>query len=397
MRRTAHGLPFSTQLWTPPTPPQDDSDVYVDPVVCLTYEATPIPESKLPPVYVRRERRRHKTDPSGAHPPATPPRHHVTVLCSREQGGAFPPQPRLAVKQEQALPGTAVTGLRVAPAPSLGGRLPDRCAEPPLCSAAGRKKKQRHGEVVVPPRSLFDRATPGLLKMRREGKEQKKNILLKQQTQFAKPLPTFAKPATESGPDNPEWLVSEDWALLQVSARAPAGRVRVLQAAVPHATSPSFRPRWRQDPDSAQRADLVPDLGPLGREAAAGAASEPHYRVPGPHAQLGPRQRCCQLLQPHLPLFQAVPEPLRERAHSQGGGEGERAQRRPGPCMRGVGVRLPWPRLVRAGVPRPAIAPTQSVRFVTWRILCHLLPPGTVRCLALPPSLLRRVSRQECL
>lgn len=58
--------------------------------------------------------------------------------------------------------------------------------------------------------------------MRREGKEQKKNVLLKQQTQFAKPLPTFAKPAAESGPDNPEWLVSEDWALLQVSLRPHA-------------------------------------------------------------------------------------------------------------------------------------------------------------------------------
>lgn len=92
-----------------------------------------------------------------------------------------------------------------------------------LCPVAGRKKKQRHGEPVVPPRSLFDRATPGMLKMRREGKEQKKNILLKQQTQFAKPLPTFAKPAAESGPDNPEWLISEDWALLQVST-APSPR-----------------------------------------------------------------------------------------------------------------------------------------------------------------------------
>ncbi|TKC35078.1 hypothetical protein EI555_006031, partial [Monodon monoceros] len=132
-------------LWTPPTPPQDDNDIYIDSVMCLMYESTPIPESKLPPVYVRKERRRHKTDPS----------------------------------------------------------------------AAGRKKKQRHGEAVVPPRSLFDRATPGMLKIRREGKEQKKNILLKQQTQFAKPLPTFAKPAAESGPDNPEWLISEDWALLQ--------------------------------------------------------------------------------------------------------------------------------------------------------------------------------------
>ena len=95
----------------------------------------------------------------------------------------------------------------------------DPLAEAAFRAAAGRKKKQRHGEAVVPPRSLFDRTTPGMLKIRREGKEQKKNILLKQQTQFAKPLPTFAKPTTESGPDNPEWLISEDWALLQVSPR----------------------------------------------------------------------------------------------------------------------------------------------------------------------------------
>uniref|UniRef100_A0A8C4MDV1 E1A binding protein p400 n=1 Tax=Equus asinus asinus TaxID=83772 RepID=A0A8C4MDV1_EQUAS len=142
---SADGQTEVMPLWTPPTPPQDDNDIYIDSVMCLMYETTPIPESKLPPVYVRKERRRHKTDPS----------------------------------------------------------------------AAGRKKKQRHGEAVVAPRSLFDRATPGMLKIRREGKEQKKNILLKQQTQFAKPLPSFAKPTAESGPDNPEWLISEDWALLQ--------------------------------------------------------------------------------------------------------------------------------------------------------------------------------------
>ncbi|KAM4053741.1 E1A-binding protein p400 isoform 5-T5 [Anomaloglossus baeobatrachus] len=130
-------------IWTPPTPPQDENDIYIDSVMCLMYDTNPIPESKLPPIYVRKEHKRHKTDP------------------------------------------------------------------------AGRKKKQRHGESVVPPRSLFDRATPGMLKVKREGKEQKKNILLKQQTQFAKPLPTLVKPANESGPDNPEWLISEDWALLQ--------------------------------------------------------------------------------------------------------------------------------------------------------------------------------------
>ncbi|XP_073413127.1 E1A-binding protein p400 isoform X3 [Dendrobates tinctorius] len=132
-------------IWTPPTPPQDEHDIYIDSVMCLMYDANPIPESKLPPVFVRKERKRHKTDPA----------------------------------------------------------------------AAGRKKKMRHGEAVVPPRSLFDRAAPNPLKVRKEGKEQKKNILLKQQTQFAKPLPTLIKPVMETGPDNPEWLISEDWALLQ--------------------------------------------------------------------------------------------------------------------------------------------------------------------------------------
>ncbi|KAE8634885.1 hypothetical protein XENTR_v10002458 [Xenopus tropicalis] len=132
-------------VWTPPTPPQDENDIYIDSVMCLMYDTNPIVESKLPPVYMRKERKRHKTDPT----------------------------------------------------------------------AAGRKKKMRHGESVVPPRSLFDRAVPNPLKVRKEGKEQKKNILLKQQTQFAKPLPTLIKPVMESGPDNPEWLISEDWALLQ--------------------------------------------------------------------------------------------------------------------------------------------------------------------------------------
>ncbi|XP_036609496.1 E1A-binding protein p400-like [Trichosurus vulpecula] len=127
-------------LWTPPTPPQDDNDIYIDPVMCLMYEATPIQESKLPPVYVRKEHRRPKAEPS----------------------------------------------------------------------AVGRKKKQRHGEVVIPPRSLFDRVTPGTSKLRREGREQKKNNPTKQQTQFAKPSPT-----AEAGQDSPEWLISEDWALLQ--------------------------------------------------------------------------------------------------------------------------------------------------------------------------------------
>ncbi|KAJ7994142.1 hypothetical protein DPEC_G00262840 [Dallia pectoralis] len=129
-------------LWTPPTPPQDDNDVYIDSVICLMYDSAPMPESKLPPVYIRKEHKRLKLDPS-----------------------------------------------------------------------AGRKKKKGHGETVIPPRSLFEKAS--LLKVRREGKDQKKNFTLKQQAPFAKPLPSLVKPAMEPGQDNPEWLISEDWALLQ--------------------------------------------------------------------------------------------------------------------------------------------------------------------------------------
>lgn len=55
-----------------------------------------------------------------------------------------------------------------------------------------------------------------MLKVRREGKDQKKNFSLKQQAPFAKPLPSLVKPAMDPGQDNPEWLISEDWALLQV-------------------------------------------------------------------------------------------------------------------------------------------------------------------------------------
>ncbi|CAK6950367.1 E1A-binding protein p400 isoform X2 [Scomber scombrus] len=128
-------------IWTPPTPPQDDNDIYIDSVMCLMYDTTPMPESKLPPIYIRKEQKRLKMDPSA------------------------------------------------------------------------RKKKKGHGETVIPPRSLFEKAS--MLKVRREGKDQKKNFSLKQQAPFAKPLPSLVKPAMEAGQDNPEWLISEDWALLQ--------------------------------------------------------------------------------------------------------------------------------------------------------------------------------------
>ncbi|KAH1180120.1 hypothetical protein KIL84_008956 [Mauremys mutica] len=154
-------------IWTPLTLLPDHNNVYIDSVTCLMYDSTPISESKLPPLYARKESRRNK---------------------------------------------------------------------------------HRHGEVAVP-QSLFHRATPRMLKMRRKGNKQK-TILLKQQTYFAKPLPAVVKPAAEAGraaagQDNPEWLISEDWALLQ------AVKTQLLERPSNLAImSPVHTPNW----------DLVSDL-----------------------------------------------------------------------------------------------------------------------------------------
>ena len=51
------------QVWAPPTPPRDDSDVYMDSVDDLLYEETPMTEAQLPPVFVKKEPRRIKTEP----------------------------------------------------------------------------------------------------------------------------------------------------------------------------------------------------------------------------------------------------------------------------------------------------------------------------------------------
>lgn len=122
------GFPFSTQLWTPPTPPQDDNDIYIDSVMCLMYETTPIPESKLPPVYVRKERRRHKTDPSGVHlVPVALSHGYAHVFCCFVFVSSEEPlclQPQLAVKAREvglslshAFQGSLVTASEVALAP----------------------------------------------------------------------------------------------------------------------------------------------------------------------------------------------------------------------------------------------------------------------------------------
>ncbi|NWW50162.1 EP400 protein, partial [Pedionomus torquatus] len=48
------------KLWTPPVAPENHDDVYTDSVTCLMYSSTPIPESALPPLSVRRALKRQR-------------------------------------------------------------------------------------------------------------------------------------------------------------------------------------------------------------------------------------------------------------------------------------------------------------------------------------------------
>ena len=52
----------SKQIWAPPTPPQDENDIYFDYAMNYTYETTIMAESELPPIYVPREAKRIRLD-----------------------------------------------------------------------------------------------------------------------------------------------------------------------------------------------------------------------------------------------------------------------------------------------------------------------------------------------
>ena len=125
-------------MWTPPTPPHDDNDIYIDQSLCFLYEHNTMPEAQLPPIYIKKE---HK--------------------------------------------------------------------KPKIESITTRKQKQRKEEQPRVPRSLFDRPTSALLKLRREAKL--KQGLLKP----FRPVPQMVNKPPDPTPDHPEWLIHEDWALLQ--------------------------------------------------------------------------------------------------------------------------------------------------------------------------------------
>uniref|UniRef100_A0A2C9JZS6 Helicase domino n=1 Tax=Biomphalaria glabrata TaxID=6526 RepID=A0A2C9JZS6_BIOGL len=144
-------------MWCPPTPPQDDNDIYMDETLSFLYEPRVMPEQALPPVYV--------------------PKAHK---------------------------------------------------KPKLEAITTRKQKQRKEEQPRVPRSLFDKPKEVVMKQRRDAKMQRLRQNLQvpakiiagraplgqpQQQQQPPPTPVVAKP--EPDPNYPEWLVHEEWALLE--------------------------------------------------------------------------------------------------------------------------------------------------------------------------------------
>ena len=45
-------------MWCPPTPPHSENDVYVDQSICFLYDSAVMTEAQLPPVHVKKEKKR---------------------------------------------------------------------------------------------------------------------------------------------------------------------------------------------------------------------------------------------------------------------------------------------------------------------------------------------------
>ncbi|XP_014280973.1 helicase domino isoform X2 [Halyomorpha halys] len=162
-------------MWCPPTPPQDDGDVYIDQALCLLYEPEVIPDSQLPPVYIKKEKKR-----------------------SRFEAGL--PEGRSQTKIRQ---------------------------------------REDSSSLLHAPRSLFDRPTPALIKMRQELKLQRYRGHMRPTIQgsiASKPsVPLKPLPEPEHVPD---WLVQEDWMILQAIQHYQELTVNLV------VISPGHTPNW---------------------------------------------------------------------------------------------------------------------------------------------------------
>ncbi|XP_064088825.1 helicase domino-like [Macrobrachium nipponense] len=174
-------------VWHPPTPPRDENDLYIDHSLGFWYDPSIMPESALPPFYIKKEHKRIKIEPGTG-----------------------------------ALANDETVGLR-------------------------RVQKHRREDAVYAPRSLFDRPSPAIVKIRQALKHQKYRGIVRPSIPLPGLKPSLLTKPPVAEPENaPEWTVNEDWAVVQALQQH-------LQVELPInllVLSPGHTPNW----------DLVADL-----------------------------------------------------------------------------------------------------------------------------------------
>ncbi|XP_055613145.1 helicase domino isoform X2 [Uranotaenia lowii] len=163
-------------MWCPPTPPQDDNDIYVDYSLGFLYEADIIPESQLPAVYVKKEYKR-----------------------SHSEAGFYP-----------------------------DGRRP---------------VKIRKEDTYYAPRSLFDRPSPQIAKLRKDYKLQRYKGIIKPFPMLGL-KPTMPMKQLVEPEGMPEWMIHEDMSMLNVIQNLQGLPLNLMLV------SPGHTPNW----------DLVADI-----------------------------------------------------------------------------------------------------------------------------------------
>ncbi|XP_076286564.1 domino helicase isoform X6 [Lasioglossum baleicum] len=141
-------------MWCPPTPPTTDNDVYIDYSLGFLYENTPMSEAQLPPIYIKKEQKRSRADAGIS--------DRDVVLLGR------------------------------------------------------RAVKMRHKEEsVYAPRSLFDRPSPAIMKMRRDMKLHKHRATVRPSIPLPGLKPSHMSKSSIDQEHVLDWMIHEDWALLQ--------------------------------------------------------------------------------------------------------------------------------------------------------------------------------------
>ncbi|RWS30237.1 Helicase domino-like protein, partial [Leptotrombidium deliense] len=177
-------------IWAPPTPPQDENDLYIDYSIGFLYQKSVMPESQLPSVYIPKDAKRVKLDSNTL--------------------GTF-------LFYSQVLSTYLIL----------------------FCAVRSKQSKTRKEELISIPRSLFDRPSATLQKLRKEIKALKMRGVISggpdfQQLQkligssgnLPQPITLSQQAAASKTPhlilqgvqhsEHSPWAIFEDWTILHV-------------------------------------------------------------------------------------------------------------------------------------------------------------------------------------